>query len=141
MVHPNSLANLKPPWKKGEGGRHGGRPAAGMVVREWWNEMADWTSQQLEAVANDATESVAKRAAARRWLAASSELARKDELEMIVEQTGGKAKQQLEVSGGIDHKLHAVMGAALNDPESLKSAKQMAARAKALTNDSGTGTN
>jgi hypothetical protein len=141
MIHPNSLANLNP-IKPGEVRNPTGKRSAAWSVREWWNAMSEWSHQQIEAIANDVTETAAKRAAAQRWIAALDPTGRPgDELDRILDQTGGKPKQQVEVSGGIDHKIHAVMGAALNDPETLKFAKQMAARAKALTNDSGTGTN
>ena len=58
-----ALANLQPPWPKGVSGNPGGSRSFGPHVAEWINNLADSTQEQLEAIADDPDEPVARRAA------------------------------------------------------------------------------
>ena len=46
--HPNSLANLRPPWKPGESGNHVGE--RGPIVTPFMRRMADMTLEELMAL-------------------------------------------------------------------------------------------
>lgn len=101
--HPGS-ENLCPPWKPGVSGNPKGRPAAGLAVCEWWNQMQDWPVAQLQEAIDDPASSVAKVAAARAWLhatstqlnAGGSPIAGAD-LDRIIENTSGRATQRVEI--------------------------------------------
>jgi hypothetical protein len=87
-------------WQPGQSGNPEGRPAAGAAVKEWWNEMADWTQAEVKAALDDPTSSLAKKAAARAWLDACSAdrsssgapIAGTD-LDRIIDHTAGKPTQ------------------------------------------------
>jgi hypothetical protein len=93
--NPNSLANLRPPWRPGENPNPNGRLTAGAVVKQHWNAMSDWPRDRLERVANDEAQPIARRAAANRWLAA---LDKAPDLEQIIGHTDGKARQAIDMN-------------------------------------------
>lgn len=100
-----SLANLKPPWEPGNLVK-GGRPSAGLSIKEWVNQMEKWPRSKLEAVMKDLNAPVAKIAAARIWIDASSKernsagmpIAGSD-VDRIFDRTEGKPKQAVELTG------------------------------------------
>jgi hypothetical protein len=60
-------------FKPGQSGNPAGRPNAGAVLKEWFNEMTKYTALELQEVLDDPDAPRAKVAAARRWLLACSE--------------------------------------------------------------------
>lgn len=99
-----ALANLRPPFQIGNPGGPG-RPAAGMTVRDWYNEMQGWNREEVEAVVRNPNEPNAKAAAARVWMDARSEDRTASgvpiagpELDRIADRTVGKAKQEVDVT-------------------------------------------
>ena len=74
--HPNSLANLRPPWSPGQSGCPGGQRTDGAYIAEWRNAMLAvnddgtprYTKADIEAVVDDAASPPAKIIAARQLL-------------------------------------------------------------------------
>ncbi len=69
-THPNSLANLKAPWKPGYAPNPGGRPKRSLYLSEALRMLSDRTESELRAIADDEGAVVALRAAAKQYLAA-----------------------------------------------------------------------
>ena len=67
--HPNSRANLRPPWRKGQSGNPRGRPR-GSTPGDFLRHLMtpDATEDSLRAIAQDPKQPVARRAAARMLL-------------------------------------------------------------------------
>lgn len=124
-----ALANLRPPWKPGESGNKAGEWSAGANVKHQWNRMADWSRQQLERVSQDETETVARRAAANRWLAA---LESREDLNQIISHTDGSPAKSVDVnvSGGMTHThaVRAAMDRLKADPQAMSEAHALARR-------------
>lgn len=101
-----ALANLMPPMKPGETRNPRGRPSAGLSIREWMNQMQDWSSARLDAVMKNDDAPACQRAAARCWLDAmtraytsSGAPVAGSDLDRLCEQTAGKATQPVELTG------------------------------------------
>lgn len=60
-------------WKPGQSGNPKGRPKAGAVIAEWYDQLAGCEREELEKIRDNPRTPVAKRAAAIEWLNASSE--------------------------------------------------------------------
>jgi hypothetical protein len=73
---PQGIGYGNPPaarrFTPGKSGNPAGRPSAGASVKEWFNQMSAWTESKVKKAADDPKASVAKRAAAGRWLDAIS---------------------------------------------------------------------
>ena len=71
-VHPNSIANLSPPWQPGQSGNPNGRVPIGLSYQEWVNALdthdangvAKYTEDELKQIRDDPKQCRAKRAAA-----------------------------------------------------------------------------
>ena len=90
--------------------------------------MQDWGKAALTAVVEDDEAPSSKVAAAHIWLYARA--GQGNELERILEHTAGKARQSMELSGGLDHR-HVERGAANNimdDPVACDAAMTLAER-------------
>lgn len=61
------------PWQPGQSGNPKGRPKAGAVIAEWYDQLAGCEREELEKIRDNPRTPVAKRAAAIEWLNASSE--------------------------------------------------------------------
>jgi hypothetical protein len=85
-VHPNSLANLKPPLP-GEVRNPLGRKTCGASIKEHINLMGDLSEAEIQAVSDDEAAPIAKRIAANRMLSA---LAVADDFDRICDRTDGK---------------------------------------------------
>ncbi len=74
-AHPNSVANLRPPWAPGQSGCPGGQRANGAYIAEWRNAMLAvnddetprYTKADLEKIVEDDNAAPAKIIAAR-WI-------------------------------------------------------------------------
>lgn len=121
---PASRRNLRP-VKPGQVLNPKGRPSAGVAVKELWNEMAGWPLARLQAAADDEKAPVARRAAAKRWVAA---LDNRESLEQIVNQTDGRPRQSVDVkmSGGLAHTVHDAMERMRGDPAAAAAAERLA---------------
>lgn len=105
-INPKSLANLRMFQPGQSGNPTGKRKSAGWTIREHMNSLQDLGRDDLIRILRDPGSSVAKIAAARAWLHASSEdlnavgtpIAGPD-LDRIFDRTEGKAKQSIELSG------------------------------------------
>jgi hypothetical protein len=82
-----------------------GRPAAGLSIIEFINELQNHTRAELRAVSKDPRVPANKRVAAKEWLRALSNrrnVAGNDQagstIDRIIDRTAGKAKQHIEVS-------------------------------------------
>lgn len=119
------------PWPKGVSGNPSGRPSAGASVREWWNQMRDWSTEKIEAVANDPSVPVAKRAAAQQWLKAAKQ-GSDASCDRIIDYTEGRPTQNVKLNGEMDlrhqHDVRPVFDRLRSDPEALNAAKQLADR-------------
>ena len=126
-THPNSLANLRPPWKPGDVPNPKGRPTAGAVVKEHWNALAGLSQVEIEQIAADPHQSIARRAAANRWLAA---LDKAPDLEQIIGHTDGKAKQSVDLSVRSEEaaEVHEGMDRLAADPEAAEQMQALAER-------------
>ena len=49
-MHPNSLANLRPPWKPGEAANPLGKQAKGPVITPAIRRYAEWDTAKLKAL-------------------------------------------------------------------------------------------
>lgn len=67
-----ALANLRPPWKRGDNPNPSGRPNAGASIKEWINQMSGWALDDIKSVANDDKSPASKVVAARAILNAAS---------------------------------------------------------------------
>ncbi len=92
-------------WKPGQSGNPSGRKCAGLTLKEWFNQMADWSKAQLRATFDDPEASVAKISAARCWLHASSEMTTNSgspiagpEVDRILDRTIGKPTQAVDLT-------------------------------------------
>ncbi len=102
-VHPNSLANLRPPWQPGESGNEAGRKPAGQSILEWINEHATDTEAEIKLIAKDASQPIYIRMAAGAMLGAARQWWTKgkrdagDDFDRILDRTIGKPVQSLVV--------------------------------------------
>ena len=99
-AHPNSLANLRPPWKQGETPNPGGRPKGVVYPVEHLRLLADKPVEELEAIRGDRRESVSRRAAAimvLRMVDVDPDLQQKAFSE-VADRTSGKAVQTVQVT-------------------------------------------
>lgn len=95
-----ALSNLQAPFPPGVSGNPAGRPAAGAVVKEWFNVMAEWSKADLEQARDAADSPAAKVAAARSWLDAMSKEKTSggqpvagNDLDRIIDYTHGRPAQ------------------------------------------------
>lgn len=65
------MENLRPA-KLGEVRNPKGRPNAGASIKEWINQMQGWPTDRVQSVADDESQPIAKRTAARAWLLAAT---------------------------------------------------------------------
>ena len=100
VMHPNSLANLRS-WEPGQSGNPAGRKPAGLSLLEWINVMHTKTEADVQKIADDESEPVVKRVAAKAWLGALSSGWFKgkregaDDLDRILDRTIGKPVQSM----------------------------------------------
>jgi len=98
QTNPKSLANLTP-YKPGQSGNPAGRKTAGASIREWMNSLVNQPIEKVEAIANDKSLPVAKRAAACQVLMAQGDTDKAMKArEHIIEHTDGKAVARHEVT-------------------------------------------
>lgn len=92
MGAPKGNTNGKQ-FQPGQSGNPAGRPSAGMSVIEWWNQMREYTVEQLQAVANDESVAQLKRRAAREMLDDKGH-----SLDRILDRTQGKPSQSMDIT-------------------------------------------
>lgn len=106
-THPNSLANLAPPFgQNGDTRGAAGRPPnAGASIIEWMNTMGLWPEARIEAVADDEKAAVTKRQAAKSLLRSlNDEYAKNgrpfaaDDLDRVLDRCHGKSVQRVAVA-------------------------------------------
>jgi hypothetical protein len=95
MINPKSLDNLKP-FRRGTSGNPQGRPAAGLSLREHYNQMAEWNEADIRLAQADEKAPMAKRCAAERWLRALKE---EQALSAIEDRSVGKPVQPVQMAG------------------------------------------
>ena len=124
-------------FRPGRTGNPRGRPAAGASVIDWMNVMAEWSEEEIEAMAEDVGAPANKRIAARRLLAAISGNPERDAREaaaFVCAYTHGRPHQ----SATVEHITPSVArdveaGRALvQDPELRAIAKAFAKRVERL---------
>lgn len=87
----------------GQSGNPAGRPSAGAAVREWWNQMQGWSTEQIQSVINDPSASVSKIAAAQQWLKAQE--GNGTSVDRICDRTDGKPEQPLTLGAELLNEL------------------------------------
>jgi hypothetical protein len=93
-MNPNSLANLKPRYAKGESGNPGGKPPKAVCITSWLKEYADRNST-IQIDSKNLT--FAQAAALSLWRnAAKGEV---NSYNVIADRIEGKAMQAIELSG------------------------------------------
>ena len=94
MQTPAQLANLRPPWKKGDCPNPGGRPKGVVYPAEYLRSMLGMTQEDLQEIRDDETEPVSKRAAARMALAMVDDVStareRREAFSQVADRTSGK---------------------------------------------------
>jgi hypothetical protein len=105
VIAAASLANLKPPFKVGHSGNPRGRPSAGLVVSEWYNQIAHWSLPEIQAIIDDPEAPAAQKLAAVEWMEAASNnrdasgrLTMSAHADRIHDRTVGKPNQQIGVN-------------------------------------------
>ena len=98
-AHPNSLANLRPPWKQGYAPNPGGRKKGVVYPVEYLRSMGGMTQAELERVRDDPEQPINRRAAAEMALQTiDPKGTRKDRREAFSEmadRTTGKPRQDI----------------------------------------------
>ena len=139
-VGGSPLNGVVPPpehrWKAGQSGNRRGRPAAGLSIKEWFNVMATWNRDQLQAVVDDPKESIERVSAARSWLTAGIEGAA-DALREICDRTSGRpiATMELNVADPWNNEPNIIISPetiALQHRLAKQLAQRQAEKAKAL---------
>lgn len=98
--HPNSLANLRPPWQPGQSGNPGGRPVRKPITDQLW-QLID------EAIEEGKLKGKIKSRAAAEAIFLYAMKGSAPHIKMLIELLEGKTPQHIDVgvSGELTHKV------------------------------------
>ena len=104
-VHPNSLANLAPPFASGPDNPQWERTSIGSSIIKGMNQMSSWPQERIRALADDESAPINKRLAAKSLVRSMSDDWAKngkphaaDDLDRVLDRTDGRAVQRVQVN-------------------------------------------
>lgn len=125
-----ALANLRPPWTAETAPASPGRPVAGASVRNKYNEMQDWTLQELQTYIDAPNSPANGVTAAMQWKLARE--GRGDSVDRITTNTAGPVGQDVNVNVQHEHR-HTVDFDAIENELAAIVTRNRGRVAKALT--------